>query len=292
MDDLRPAELAGSWYPETREGCEAFLESIEPPLGSDLSVAHGAIVPHAGWRYSGRVAFEALLALHQRAPGADLVAVLGGHLQARDKPRVFLGGRWDTPYGPLEVDGGLSEDIAMGLESEAETPEEYYDDNAVEVLMPMIKKLWPSQKIIVLGIPPVAGATGIGVEVLDLAERRGYERPIFIGSTDLTHYGPNYRYAPAGGGHRALDWVKTKNDPMIVEKMCDLLASRVVWTAERQKNACCPGAAAAAIAASKKAGATAGSVTRYTTSWDVHPTTPEPASFVGYVGMVLGASAG
>jgi hypothetical protein len=44
----------------------------------------------------------------------------------------------------------------------------------------------------------------------------------------------------------------------------------------------------AAMGGAMKLGATSGSVTGYSTSWDVRPTDPEPKSFVGYVGMLLG----
>jgi AmmeMemoRadiSam system protein B len=141
-----------------------------------------------------------------------------------------------------------------------------------------------------MGIPPTVEAAAIGVEVLDVAKRAGFQRIVILGSTDLTHYGPNYDYRPAGSGFAALEWVKTKNDPAVIEQMQALDANRLIWVAERQHNACCPGAAAAAIAAARKLGAKSAAVTRYTTSFEVRPSEPAPMSFVGYVGMVLGSS--
>lgn len=283
--DLRPAELRGRWYPETAEACDAALAQV-PTTDVDGEV-FGAIVPHAGWVYSGAVAYEALAAVQRRRPDADLVIVFGGHLGPRDPMRVFLGGAWETPYGPAEIASGLAEDIGMGIECDAETPDEYYDDNAVEVVMPMVKKLWPDAAFLTIGVPPTEQATKIGAEILDLARRRGFERIVAVGSTDLTHYGPNYRYVPNGRGRVGLEWVKTVNDPELIARMESFEANRIVWVAQRSRNACCPGAAAAAMAVAKGLGAARGVVTRYTTSYDVRPAEPEPSSFVGYVGVVL-----
>lgn len=264
--------------------------SLDPPATVSVNEAVGAIVPHAGWRYSGQVAFEALSALATQNPNPALVIVFGGHLGPRDLTRVFIEGAWDTPYGPANIAADLAQDVSMVVESEPENPDEYYDDNAIEVLMPMVKKLWPKAQFLTVGVPPTPDATKIGAEVIDRARARDFERIVVVGSTDLTHYGPNYDFQPAGRGPKGLQWVKTKNDPQMIAHLERLDATNVLWDGPRSRNACCPGAIAATIAAVKKLGAQAGAVTRYTTSYDVHPTEPVPMSFVGYVGVVLGKS--
>jgi AmmeMemoRadiSam system protein B len=286
---LRPSELGGRWYPASAEACLRFFESV--PRGSSLPPTRaGAIVPHAGWVYSGAIAFEALAAVADAHPRADLVILFGGHLSPSDSPRLLVEGAFETPFGPLLVPEPLTQDIAMAIECELETPDDYVDDNGVEVLVPMLKRLWPEAPAVLMGIPPTSRAAAIGVEVLDLAQRRGFSDIVVIGSTDLTHYGPNYDYRPAGSGPQALDWVKSKNDPAVIEPLSALDATRVIWVAERQRNACCAGAAAAAVAAARKLHADQGIVTRYATSFDVRPDGPAPTSFVGYVGMVLGST--
>jgi MEMO1 family protein len=288
MTDARPAELAGSWYPATAEACSRFLAEVTPFEGEiALKRIAGAIVPHAGWVYSGAVAEQTLVPLERVNPDANLVVVFGGHLGPRDRPRVFLDGAWGTPFGPLEVAGELAQEISMAIECELETPEEYYDDNAVEVLMPMVKKHWPKAQVCTVGVPPVAEAGKIGAEVITLATRRGF-RPIVIGSTDLTHYGPNYDYRPQGSGHRAHEWVKTKNDPQIIAAIEELDAAKVLFVARQSRNACCPGAVAATIAACGKLGAKRAVTISYTTSYDARPRDEVPTSFVGYAGLLIG----
>jgi AmmeMemoRadiSam system protein B len=289
MTDARPADLAGRWYPQTAESCERFLADVSALRveGAPKAIV-GAIVPHAGWVYSGAVAYQALSVLHDKAPDADLVIVFGGHLGARDRPRIFIEGAWSTPFGPCEIASALAEDVSMAIESDFETPEDYFDDNAIEVLMPMIKKLWPAAPVLTAGIPPITEAAAYGADIVNLARKRGFERVVIVGSTDLTHYGPNYDYVPQGRGYRAHEWVKTKNDPEVIEKIEALDGAKVLWVAQRSRNACCPGAVAAALSGARKLGATHGSTLRYTTSFDVRPSEDAPSSFVGYAGIVLG----
>lgn len=289
MISLRPSDLAGTWYPSSAAACDRFLDTIALPHVDHVpTVCVGAIVPHAGWVYSGGVAYQALRALKERGASPDVVIAFGGHLGARERPRILLEGGWSTPFGPLPVARELAEDLSMAIECEIETPEEYADDNALEVLMPMVKKLWPNTSVVTLGVPPTALAPEVGIEALTLAERRGIANALVIGSTDLTHYGPNYNYRPQGDGRRGLEWVKTKNDPEVIREMEALDPSRVMWVAERSRNACCSGAAAACIAAARRLGARKGVTTQYTTSFDVRPSGEEPSSFVGYAGVVLG----
>ena len=283
---VRPAVLAGRWYPATAQACERFFSEIPKPDGA-ADAPKAAIVPHAGWVYSGAVAFGAMRALAEATPNPDLVIVFGGHLGPRSEPRLLLEGEFETPFGAAPVPEALAQDVAMAVACDLETPEGYYDDNAVEVQMPMVRHLWPEAPVLTFGVPPNDSAPQLGAEVLRLARQRGYEDVVIVGSTDLTHYGPNYDFQPHGRGFAGLEWVKTDNDPRVIEAMADMNAERVLWTAKRDQNACCAGAVAASIAAAGILGAKRGLQTAYTTSWDVRADGAAPTSFVGYVGMLL-----
>jgi AmmeMemoRadiSam system protein B len=111
-------------------------------------------------------------------------------------------------------------------------------------------------------------------------------RNIFVlGSTDLTHYGYNYGFMPKGDGKDAVEWVKHTNDRHVVDLMLDLDGEGVIHEALKNQNACCSGAAGAAIVTAKELGAKRGEKIEYTTSYDIRP----DSSFVGYVGIVFQA---
>jgi len=105
-----------------------------------------------------------------------------------------------------------------------------------------------------------------------------------IGSTDLTHYGENYGFTGHGTGAEAVTWVRDENDRRVIDAMLALDPQRVMAEARSRQNACCPGAAAAAIQAGRALGATAAETVRYASSYDRSP----GESFVGYVGIVFG----
>ena len=104
-----------------------------------------------------------------------------------------------------------------------------------------------------------------------------------LGSTDLTHYGHNYGFAPKGTGSNAVDWVKNQNDQRVIDALLALEPERVIQEATANQNACCAGAAATAISAGKALGASQADTIDYTTSYDKSPSD----SFVGYVGIVF-----
>ena len=104
-----------------------------------------------------------------------------------------------------------------------------------------------------------------------------------IGSTDLTHYGPNYGFSPAGTGKAGVAWVKETNDKRMVDHMIALDSSEILSDALSSYNACCGGAAAAAVASARALGASRGELLVYTTSYDKRPDN----SLVGYAGVVF-----
>ncbi len=106
---------------------------------------------------------------------------------------------------------------------------------------------------------------------------------VVIGSTDLTHYGPNYGFTSKGAGPKAVDWVRNQNDRRVIDAMARMDPEAVIREGLSNDNACCCGAAAAAIAVGKAMGAKKADKLVYATSYDKSP----GDSFVGYVGMLF-----
>ena len=286
-NDTRPALLSGRWYPSDAQACEDSISALSKYSFTPKLTPVGAIVPHAGWVYSGGIAASTLAALRKQRPKAELIILFGGHLGTRDQIRLFMGKAFETPLGPISAPIELVQDLAMGFDCELESADNFYEDNAAEVQFPLIHHFWPEAELIVVGVPPTEAAGSIGNEALDLARRRGYKNILLIGSTDMTHYGANYNFQPNGRGLTGLDWVKKENDPMLIREIENLDTRRVLWIAKRNQNACCPGAINACIAASRSLGATRAELTQYATSYDVRPD-QAASSFVGYAGFLLG----
>jgi hypothetical protein len=281
---LRPTDFAGSWYPGNESDCrkaiEEFAEITAPSLQSGTPRL-GGIVPHAGWYYSGKIACHVIKCL-KNGMRPDTIVLFGRHLHPGSSNYMMKEGGWATPLGILEIDEDLGEKLASEYPFTIETPSRYEQDNTIELQLPFIKYFFPNVRILPIGVSPNVGSAAIGAKTAEIAQSMG-KNILVLGSTDLTHYGQNYGYAPKGTGQAAVDWVKNENDRRVVELILRMDAEGVIHESLKNHNACCSGAVAAAISAVKKLGATKGEKLRYATSYDTQPST----SFVGYVGVVF-----
>ena len=278
----RKADFAGSWYPGKDSDCRRAIEefsrsSVPCPSGETV----GGIVPHAGWVFSGKIACNVIRCLSEQA-SPDTILLFGRHLHPSSKSYIMTEGAWATPLGDLEIDQELGEKLLAEFPFVVETPTRYDQDNTIELQLPFIKHYFPEVKILPLGVPPAQASLRIGERAVEISRDMG-RKTLALGSTDLTHYGDTYGYAPKGVGKAAVDWVKNENDRRLVDLILRMDAEEVIRESLTNHNACCSGAVAAAIAAAKKLGAREAQKLFYATSYDVRPDN----SFVGYVGVVF-----
>jgi MEMO1 family protein len=281
---VRKAVYSGSWYPDTASGCEKQIRSFIK-VGADDSLPMrpriGGIVPHAGWYFSGMIACNVIHSLiDENRP--DVFVVFGMHLHPRSANYMMTEGAWETPFGAIEIHSELAGELNRQFDFTIETPERFTQDNTIELQLPFIKYFYDSTKLVSIGVPPTLDSLQIGEAVAQISERMGLSIKI-IGSTDLTHYGSNYGFAPKGSGQQAVEWVKNENDRNVIDAMVAMDPERVIQQALANQNACCAGAAATALSAAKYFGATRSETLAYATSYDKNPSD----SFVGYVGIVF-----
>jgi AmmeMemoRadiSam system protein B len=296
---VRAPAVAGMFYPADSSVCRrateelfrlgrAGLEKSSAGIGADVGM--GAVVPHAGWICSGAVAAEGILALAKGRPNVDVVVVFGAiHTPIPVDRAVFDShARWAVPGGET----GVTQE--MRRELSAESGRFLVDDrfhvreHAVEVELPLIQGAWPGAKILPVEVPAVESALEVGRSVARAVKRAGITA-IYLASSDLTHYGPNYRFAPAGVGQQAMAWAM-ENDGRILRVVTDMRPEKVVPEVRMSNNACGAGAIAAMMAACLDQGARRAVVLRHTNSYQtlasVAPQSPDNA--VGYAAVWVG----
>ena len=281
---VRKAMYAGTWYPDTAAGCEreirSFLKAGRPDV-SDIASPVGGIVPHAGWYFSGMIACNVIYRLAGET-SPDAVVVFGMHLHPRSASYIMTEGAWETPFGAIEIHSELAKELTRQFDFTIETVERHTQDNTIELQLPFIKYFMDAAALIPVGVPPADEALRIGEAAARISERMGLTIKV-IGSTDLTHYGYNYGFVPKGTGRQAVEWVTEQNDRQVIDAMLAMDPEGVIRTGLENHNACCSGAAAAAISAAKQLGAVRAETVEYATSYDKNP----GDSFVGYVGVVF-----
>ncbi len=286
---IREPAVAGIFYAGSPRQCREHLQQLVPEKVdmADLpETIRGGIAPHAGWAYSGRVCGLVYAAIAARTTPRTVVLFGASHRRLGSNAAVFPKGTWETPLGQVAVDADLAEKVTAGAGDIAVDPDVHQGEHSIEVQVPFVQYLWPEAKILPILVEPSRGAPGIGEAV---ARAAGAE-VVYVGSTDLTHYGPSYGFAPEGGGQRGLAWAKDVNDRRIVELMRSMKAELIVDEVIENRNACGPGAVAATIAACRAAGATRGVLLAHVNSDEVARSAGAPggADAVGYAGIVFG----
>ncbi|MFH1117858.1 MAG: AmmeMemoRadiSam system protein B [Pseudomonadota bacterium] len=279
----RKRALPGGWYPVSAAECvhdiSGFLQGFTPPSGSWL----GGVAPHAGWYFSGKAAARVMATLAGTAQ-PDRVVLYGGHLPAGGDPVIYTEEAWETPIGPVSIDQALSEDLVSRGEALRAGPR--FTDNTVEVLLPFVKHFFPRAPIIAVHAPSSNRAVRLGGAVDSLMQEKGLTA-VYIGSADLTHYGPNYGFAPMGSGPEAVKWVKEDNDRSLIERALAMDAQGLLDDAGFRHNTCSAGPIASVVTSVSRRGAKHGRLIEYYTSYDIMPN----SSFVGYAGIVFGYDA-
>jgi AmmeMemoRadiSam system protein B len=276
MGKIRKRTLPAGWYPADRRAALEIVKtwsgSVEKTAGDGVA----CVVPHAGWDFSGELAFSTLAAL--KTP-VDTVAVVGGHLPPVSRLLSCRADQFETPFGFLESD----QEMLTALWDEMEVEDDRHADNTVEIQLPLINHLFPGAKVLYLRVSPTPDAILLGGKLHELSQRFGRSL-VVVGSTDLTHYGPAYGFMPAGSGESAIEWVRGENDSGLLDLILKMDAEGAMDHAKKHGSACSAGAAAAAVAFSVKCGITAGRLVGYRMSCDTH----KAESFVGYGGIVFG----
>ena len=263
----RPA-VAGQFYPGSPEALLAFLEQAVG-RGPGGEPAIGAVSPHAGYVYSGRVAG----AVFRRIRVPDTVILLGpNHTGLGTDAGVYPRGAWATPLGTVPV----AEDLAEALL--AETPILQADtlahahEHSLEVQVPFLQYRNPGVSIV-----PVTFMLHSYGEVREVGEAvarvvAGWPEPVLIvASSDMSHYEP--------------DQVAREKDRLAIERVLALDPRGLLDTTKRHGISMCGVVPTAVmLVAARGLGAAGGELVQYATSGEV---SGDYRQVVGYAGMIV-----
>lgn len=231
------------------------------------------VAPHAGWVFSGALAFAVI---RQLPSDVETVVVIGGHLPPGGAPLMALEEVYDTPFGELPADTELRDWMRAAVSPGADR----LPDNTVEVHLPIVRYLFPNARCLSLRCPPSSRSTEVGAALAEYAETKRQTIAV-VGSTDLTHYGPDYGFEPEGRGEEARRWVRDVNDRTMIDALERIEPALILEAGTRHHAACSAGAANAAAVFAQHRGAGNPVVIDHFTSYDVFPRD----SFVGYLGL-------
>jgi AmmeMemoRadiSam system protein B len=290
---IRKPVVAGQFYSGSNKGCLAELhQCIDDGANFIHDLPHsitGGMVPHAGWTFSGDLAGAVFSAIKRINHDIDTFVIFGAvHCYMGKSPAVYDHGQWETPIGIVNIDGDLAGDIVAGSEGVSDL-QVHGGEHSIEVQIPFIQEIFPKAKIVPVMVPPCVGAVEFGAEVGKIIAQASGKRIACIASSDLTHYGPQYGFCPAGVGQDGIRWAKEVNDVGFIELALEMKAEELLINGTENSSACGVGAVAALVAAVKEIGTGSPVLLGHTDSNEVmmHKYGQSSSESVGYAGIVF-----
>ena len=243
----------------------------------------GAVVPHAGWRYSGRTAARTICCLSKKSKPEICIIFGADHTGAR-KHSILPKGNWETPLGILSIEEELSDLLLSSLPDIMSVDKNAHNrEHSIEVIAPMLKYFFPGIKIIPVIVRSEQSSLELGKRIGTILKGSGVPA-ITLASSDLTHYGGFYGFTPAGSGRSGFQWMQ-KNDERMIKLMETCKGKEVLVEAGKSRNACGSGAVAALLEVIQSRKIKHGYLVEYSTS---HGSVSETdfTFGVGYAGVV------
>jgi AmmeMemoRadiSam system radical SAM enzyme/AmmeMemoRadiSam system protein B/AmmeMemoRadiSam system protein A len=182
---VRPPAVAGTFYPadpaELARTVDALLAGQRRP-----ERRAAALVPHAGFRYSGRIAADVL----RRLEFPRQVIVIGPkHTPLGVEWAVAPQQTWELPGLEVQGDFMLARRLCQavaGLEMDAAA---HQREHAVEVELPLLARLAPESRVvgIAIGHADLDGCRRFAEGLAGLLRERE-ERPLLLVSSDMNHF--------------------------------------------------------------------------------------------------------
>jgi AmmeMemoRadiSam system protein B len=274
--NIRPAAVAGTWYPGS---AGALTREIDAYLGAATGGPAGRVqaivVPHAGLMFSGPVGAYAYKAA---ASGDFDVAVLVGpsHFTAFDGVAIWPDGAFESPLGPVVIDEAGSRALSTASVIQP-LPAAHRREHSLEMQLPFLRRLLPDLPIVPLLIGFQRRET-IDALAAAIRDAFGERRALLIASTDLSHY---FDAATAATLDARVQARVAAFDP---EGLLDLFETYPEQERGRYV-ACGGGAAIAVMKAARALGARDGRVLKYAHSGEV---SGDYDGVVGYLAAAFG----
>lgn len=263
----RNPAVAGQFYPQDKVKLLKELKELVPRT-ADRVDAIGAVSPHAGYVYSGRIAGAVFARLR---PKGTYVILSPNHTGYGDDFAVSVE-PWNTPLGTVDVDKDLIAAILerTGLVTNDKLAHAF--EHSAEVQVPFVQFTSPDAKIvpITMAHAPMDDIRSVSKAIADAIKACASDVTI-IASSDMTHY--ESRRSASAKDKEAIESV-LKLD---AEGLLD-----IVRTKEISMCGCVP--VAMMILAAKELGALKAELVTYADSGDVSGDTDQ---VVGYAGIVV-----
>ena len=192
--------IAGSWYPASERAIRAQAEAWEASVAALPSptafTPNVLLLPHAGWTYSGETAWHAVRLVR----GADFrrVVILApshrawieNHLVAPESGAVA------TPLGDIAIDKDWLDRLAL-VAPVARNDKVHLAEHSAQIEYPLLQLALGSDFTLVPLVMGSFGSDQMAMAAHALSQLMD-DKTLLVLSSDFTHYGRDFDYAPYG----------------------------------------------------------------------------------------------
>lgn len=266
---VRKPAVAGMFYPDAPDELTREVESFTAPRAAEPVRALGCVVPHAGYRYSGRVAgaVYARLELPRR-----YIILCPRHYPQGAAMAIHPDGEWLTPLGAAQGDAELAAELKQECPPLHEDAEAHREEHGLEVQLPFLQRLVGDFSFVAIALGPVRyeALDQLGLAIAHVVAK--HDEPILIvASSDMNHY--------------ESDDVTRAKDRKAIARILALDAHGLFETVHREEISMCGvGPATAMLTAVKQLGARQAVEVQYATSGDADG---RHQRVVGYAGILV-----
>ncbi|MEK6650178.1 MAG: AmmeMemoRadiSam system protein B [Bacteroidota bacterium] len=270
---VREPVVAGTFYPShpraLRRDVEVMLEEAADRLPEWRGAIVGAVVPHAGYPYSGPTAAVAYKALASR--NFETAILVGpSHREYFGSSSIFPGDAMATPLGEVVVDKDLAREIVARSDGLIASHAGHREEHALEVQLPFLQVIRPTARVVAITMgdqAPDRCAELAGALSAVVADRN----VVLIASSDLSHYHPSPEAIRLDG--LVVQQIRAFRPDLLLD---DLEHDRV--------EACGGGPIVAVMMAARALGASSAVILHVCNSGDI---TGDLSSVVGYMSAIL-----
>jgi len=255
------ASGAGRWFPSDRGklsemiasfGKDAFSEGIEGRIV-------GAVSPHAGYVYSGKVAAFSFRAIKDNLRNPpELFVVIGPSHHLRFKGVALMeGDSFSTPLGDILLDKGAADLLVRSSSRVFLSNAPHVGEHSVENQIPFIQNLFPAARLVaaVMGDHTDETSLSLAEALVELSRKR---KIVVIASSDMYH-DPSYELV-----------TEMDRETLLKIRKMDIKGLTGAWNTQSQ-NLCGIGPVATLMRFAGLLGAKEGRVLHYRNSGDDFP---------------------
>lgn len=278
---IRKPAVAGIFYERNPDSLKKQIEwCFEHKLGPgkipeetlNKREIKGAMVPHAGYQYSGPVAAHSYYRIFEDGFPETFVIISPNHTGLGSGISTMLEGEWETPLGNVRIDEEFTANLVenagiIDLDAAA-----HIQEHSLEVQLPFLQYFSSGFEIVPVSMwmQDFESSYEIGKSIKETADALQKDI-VVIASSDMTHYKP--KSIAEHDDSQVLDAINSMDEKLMVKRVLDMNITM-----------CGYGPVATTIVTSKEMGAQNAEILKYATSAD---TTGDESAVVGYASAIF-----